>query len=86
MRCRLGVGLEDLPYAVLDIQEEVVDESLDVELRVGCGESTQARREHPYVEVRHSEPRLKRWREMALCCSEEKGSSPVSLKGRGEDI
>ena len=78
--------MEDLPYAVLDVQEEVIDESLDVGLRVGCGESTQACREHPYVEVRHSEPRLKRWREMTLCCSEEKRSSPISLRGRDEDI
>ena len=62
----MGLGLENLTDAVFDVEEEVVDKPLDVCLRLWGGQGAQTRREHPYVEVRHHEPRLERWGKMTL--------------------
>ena len=81
-RCRAGAGgtfrqglrawSENLSDAVLDIEEKVIDESLDVWLCMRSRESTQARCEYPHMEVRHREPRLERRREMTLYRSQKR--------------
>ena len=54
--------LEDGPYAVFNVDEEVVDQGLLVISSMWRWKGTQAYCEHPDVQVGDGEPRLKsRW-------------------------
>jgi hypothetical protein len=61
------MGTQDEPDAVLDVEEEVVDERLDVLLPCRLRECPKTSGEQPDVQVGDSEPGLEGGRERAAC-------------------